>query len=61
MDSLPWIAVLLIGAVAGILIGIGLIGLLGSNHTSSICQRCKAEIEEETDLQKEWREQQKGY
>jgi len=61
MASLPWIAVLLIGLVAGVLIGIGLVALLQSNITSSICPKCKAEFQEEEDLKKEWKEQQKGY
>lgn len=61
MASLPWIAVLLIGLVAGVLVGIGFIALLQSNHTPSICPKCRAEFQEEEDLKKEWKEQQKGY
>jgi hypothetical protein len=62
MASLPWFAILLIGIVVGVLLGIVAIALLQSNKaTENLCPRCKNETEEERQLKQDWQEQQKGY
>lgn len=62
MASLPWILVLLIGFIVGVLIGIAIVALLqGNKDTANLCPRCQNETEEERQLKKDWENQQKGY